>query len=116
MHSNIVATRVAQHSHTACNISLTLLKTQSRTYQNLPLLQNGVVTMFHVTFYLKEVSETPVAQHLKEGVVIGVFAHVIQVVVLSSCPDAFLGVDHSSQLGKVTVGVHSAKENRFELE
>ncbi len=38
--------------------------------------------------YLEVVAEGPVAKHLEEGVVVHVLAHVVQVVVLASRPDA----------------------------
>ena len=39
------------------------------------------------------VAERPVAEHLEERVVVGVPAHLLEVVVLPADPDAFLGVD-----------------------
>ena len=43
-------------------------------------------------FFLEVVSERPIAEHLEEGVMVGVETGVLQVVVLASGPDAFLGV------------------------
>ncbi len=43
-------------------------------------------------FFFEVVSERPVAEHLEEGVVVGVETDVLQVVVLASGSDAFLGV------------------------
>jgi len=42
---------------------------------------------------LEVVPKRPVAEHLEVGVVVHVFAHVVQVVVLAPCPDALLRVD-----------------------
>ena len=44
------------------------------------------------SFFLEVVAETPVAQHLKHGVVVGVVAHFLKVVVLSADTQAFLRV------------------------
>ncbi len=65
---------------------------------------------------LKEVTETPVPQHLKESVVVGVLADIVQIIVLSPCPDTLLGVDNSPQFGKFTVGVDGSKEDWLKLE
>jgi len=70
---------------------------------------------------LEVVAEGPVAQHLEEGVVVGVQAHVIEVVVLAAGADALLGVgragverrDGSGPLGDV--GLALAEEDRDEL-
>ena len=43
-------------------------------------------------FLLKIIPERPVAQHLEHGVVVGVEANIIEVVVLSTGPNAFLRV------------------------
>jgi hypothetical protein len=65
--------------------------------------------------YLKEVSKAPVSKHLKEGVMVGIFAHIIQVVVLAPSTDTLLRVDNSSQLSKVTAWINGALEDRLEL-
>ena len=44
-----------------------------------------------------------------------VLAHVVEVVVFPPCSDALLGVDGPLPLGHVTVGVHCADEDGFEL-
>ena len=62
-----------------------------------------------------KISKGPVPKHFKEGVVIRVFAHVIQIVVLSASSDALLRVHGSLQLRQVTAGVHRAREDRLEL-
>ena len=46
-------------------------------------------------FLLEVVAERPVAEHLEEGVVIGVLAHVVEVVVLAAGPDALLRIDRA---------------------
>ena len=47
--------------------------------QQLPSPMNG--------FPFEVVAKRPVAQHLKEGVVVNILAHIIQVIVLASCSD-----------------------------
>ena len=42
--------------------------------------------------YLKVVPVGPVSQHLKEGVVVDVFAHIVQVVVLAARANTLLTV------------------------
>src|SRR4029077_10938339 len=42
--------------------------------------------------FLEVVSETPVAEHFEESVMIGIETNIIEVVVLTARPDAFLGV------------------------
>ena len=56
------------------------------------------------------VAERPVAQHLEEGVVVGVPSNIFQVVVLAASADAFLGVD-----GTDKVTVTAPEENILEL-
>ena len=56
------------------------------------------------------VTERPVAQHLEEGVVVGVPSNIFQVVVLAASADAFLGVD-----GTDKVTVTAPEENVLEL-
>lgn len=48
--------------------------------------------------YLEIISKRPGAQHLKEGVMVDIFAHVIQVIVFAPSPDALLGIGSSAQL------------------
>ena len=67
------------------------------------------------TMYLEEVAKGPVAKHLKEGVMVSILANVIQVIMLAPSTDAFLGVDDSSQFGKVTAWVNCALEDWLEL-
>lgn len=49
--------------------------------------------------YFKVIAKGPGAQHLKEGVVVHVFPHVIQVIMFTTCTDAFLGVGSTLQSG-----------------
>ena len=46
-------------------------------------------------FLLEIIAETPVAEHLKQCVVVGVPAHLFQVVVFAAYPEALLGVGHA---------------------
>eukprot|EP00959_Pyramimonas_sp_CCMP1952_P049085 1025194-Pyramimonas_sp.AAC.1 len=64
---------------------------------------------------LEVVPEGPIAQHLEEGVVIGVLAHVVQVVVLAAGADALLCVRRALQLREGAVGVSLAEEDSLEL-
>ena len=59
---------------------------------------------------LEVVAEAPVAEHLEEGVVVGVLAHVVQVVVLAAGADALLRVHHPHALRLLR-----AEEVRLEL-
>lgn len=54
---------------------------------------------------LEVVAERPVAEHLKEGVVVDVLADIVQIIVLASSTNALLRVASSLQLGKRTGGV-----------
>ena len=65
--------------------------------------------------YLEEVPKGPIAEHFEEGVMISILADIVKVVVLAPCTDTLLGVDDSSQLGKVTAGVYSSLEDWLEL-
>ena len=63
-------------------------------------------------FLLKVVPETPVPQHFKESVVVGVEADIFEVVVLAAGADAFLGIGGATRL----IGAFGlAKENGHEL-
>ena len=66
-------------------------------------------------FLLEVVTETPVAEHLEEGVVVIVFAHVIEVIVLAARADALLRVGGALELRHGRVGVAPAQEMRLEL-
>ena len=66
--------------------------------------------------YLEIVTKGPISKHLEESVVVHVFSNVIEVIVFPSGPDALLRVHSPHIASHITVGVHSAKENRFELE
>ena len=48
--------------------------------------------------FLEIVAETPVAQHLKHGVVISIVSHFLQVVVLTANAKAFLCIGSSAWL------------------
>lgn len=65
--------------------------------------------------FLEVVPKRPVPQHLEEGVMVHVLAHVVEVVVLAAGPDALLRVNSPSPLGHVAVGVSSAQEDGLEL-
>ena len=64
---------------------------------------------------LKIVSKWPVSQHLKESVMIHVFADIIQVIVLATCTNTLLSVGGSDQSTHVTLGVDSTLEDWLEL-
>ena len=81
---------------------------------SLPMHVNSA--FLYVYPYLEEISKRPIAQHLKIGVVVRVFTHVIQVVVLPSCSYALLRVDRAFKLGHVTPWIHRTLEDRFELD
>lgn len=66
--------------------------------------------------HLEVVSKGPVAQHLEEGVVVEVAAHVLQVVVLAASTDALLAVDHTAVGGQLAAGVRRAQQDGLELE
>lgn len=51
-------------------------------------------------FYLEIIPKGPGPQHLKEGVVVHILPHVIQVVVLAPCSDALLSVGGSAQFSE----------------
>ena len=59
-------------------------------HQQLPSPRNGLG--------LEVVAKAPVAQHLEEGVMVGVMPHLLQVVVLTGDPQALLGV-HGPRVG-----------------
>ncbi len=66
-------------------------------------------------FLLEEIPERPVAEHLEERVVIGVLAHVLEVVVLAPRSDALLGVHRPFQTRERAVLTHIAEEDGLEL-
>lgn len=65
--------------------------------------------------HLEVVSEGPVSKHLKEGVVVDISAHVLQVVVFAAGADALLAVHHSAVRRHRAPGVHGSQEDRLEL-
>ncbi|RUP52079.1 hypothetical protein BC936DRAFT_141780 [Jimgerdemannia flammicorona] len=79
---------------------------------------------------LKIITKRPVAQHLKEGVMINIFTNVFEVVMFTTLVEelrpwdkkrartstnALLAVDSTSKLGEGGVGVNGAQEYRLEL-
>lgn len=66
--------------------------------------------------YLEVVPKGPGAQHFKEGVVVNVFPHIIQVVVFASCTDALLSVGGTPQLGHGVGGVYGVEEDGLVLQ
>ena len=66
--------------------------------------------------HLEEISKGPVPKHLKEGMMVRVFSHIIKVVVFASSTDTLLTVDHPRQFGKVTTRINSALEDWLELQ
>ena len=63
-------------------------------------------------FLLEIISKRPVAEHLKEGVVIGVHPHILEVVVFAPGADAFLRVGGAAR--RIRAGLFTEK-NRHEL-
>ena len=61
-------------------------------------------------FALEVVAEGPVAEHLEKGVVIGVLADIVEIVVLAAGADALLAVGRP-----VVFAFFSAEEDRLEL-
>lgn len=64
---------------------------------------------------LEVVAEGPVPKHLKEGVVVGVLPHIVEVVVLPPGADALLGVAGAAQLSQRRVRGSRAEEDRLVL-
>ena len=64
---------------------------------------------------LEVVSKRPVAEHFKEGVMMGVMADIIEIVVFATDTDTFLTVDDTSIAGHGTQWINSTEEQRFEL-
>lgn len=66
--------------------------------------------------HLKVIPKGPVPQHLEEGVMVSISAHILQVVVLPSRTHTLLAVHHAPVLGQLASGVHRAQENGLELQ
>ena len=64
---------------------------------------------------LEKVAEGPVPEHLEEGVVVGVLADVVEVVVLAARADALLGVGGALELRERALRVGGAQEAGLEL-
>lgn len=79
----------------------------SRTSQDFPCVLDGLL--------LEVVTKGPIAQHLKECMMICVLADVIQVVVLSTSTDALLCVACTLQFAQFAVGIHCSEEDGLEL-
>src|ERR1700712_253386 len=69
------------------------IRTQTVDFcKKLPSVSNSL--LFEV------IAETPIAQHLKEGMMVAVFANIVEVVVLAPGTNTFLGIDGTLQLTK----------------
>lgn len=66
--------------------------------------------------HLKVIPKGPVPQHLEEGVMVSISAHILQIVVLPSRTHALLAVHHAPVLGQLAPGVYRAQENGLELQ
>lgn len=66
--------------------------------------------------YLKVVPKGPGPQHLKEGVVVDIFAHIVQIVVFTSCTDTLLSVGSTTQLSHRVGRIDGVEEDWLELE
>ena len=64
---------------------------------------------------LEIIPERPVAEHLEEGMVIGVLAHIIEVVVLAARADALLGIGRALEPLQRRVGIERAQKDRLIL-
>lgn len=64
---------------------------------------------------LEVVPKGPVPEHLEEGMVVGVLAHVVEVVVLPAGADALLGVAGAAQAAERRVRRRRAEEDRLVL-
>jgi hypothetical protein len=65
--------------------------------------------------FLEVVAERPVSHHLEKGVVVDVFADVVEVVVFTPGTDTFLRIYGSRQFREVAVRVYRAQKDRLEL-
>mmetsp|Transcript_9357 Transcript_9357/g.15007 ORF Transcript_9357/g.15007 Transcript_9357/m.15007 type:complete len:626 (+) Transcript_9357:1284-3161(+) len=66
-------------------------------------------------FLLEVVAKTPVSQHLKEGVMVRVLPDIVEIVVLSTGADAFLGVGRTFQGRHGEVGITRSQEQGLVL-
>jgi len=64
---------------------------------------------------LKVVSERPIAQHLKEGMVIAVLSYIVKVIMLSSSTYTLLRIHSSLQLRHIVSLAYCPQENGLEL-
>ena len=67
-------------SRTATKQATNITKLQAAYSEKLPGVADG--------FILEVVSKRPVAQHLKEGVMVHILSHIIQVIVLATSSNA----------------------------
>lgn len=65
---------------------------------------------------LEVISKGPISQHFKECVMVDIFADIIQIIVLSPCPDTFLGVGCTHILSHVTVGINNLQKDGLKLK
>lgn len=65
--------------------------------------------------HLEVVPKGPGPQHLEEGVVVDVFAHIVQVIVFASCTDTLLCVGGAGQPGHGVRRVDGVQEDGLEL-
>mmetsp|Transcript_136892 Transcript_136892/g.425291 ORF Transcript_136892/g.425291 Transcript_136892/m.425291 type:complete len:213 (+) Transcript_136892:2805-3443(+) len=75
--------------------------------QQLPSPADGLL--------LEVIAEGPVPQHLEEGMMVHILAHILQVIVLPTRTDALLGIHGALQLGEGVAWVDLADKDRLEL-
>jgi hypothetical protein len=74
-----------------------------------------LINKYSTATYLKVVPKRPVSQHLKECVMVYILSNIIQVIMLATSSDAFLGVNSSYPFGHITIWVNSTQENGLKL-
>ena len=89
-----------------CHIQ-TILRKAIHLREKFPRISNS--------FLLKVVAKAPVTKHLEESMMIRVLTNIVQIIVLTSSTNALLGVDSTTQLGKVGRRIHCAEENGLVL-
>lgn len=82
-----------------------------RTHSDAPA-QFGLTPETHLKIFP---AKGPIAEHLKEGMMGQVSAHILQVAVAASGPHTLLTVGHTSEACHLASGIHGAQEDWLEL-
>lgn len=104
-------TNMSQRKKDNSGSCLGFIQLQIKLITNRPFFKASVTMP-----YFEIITKGPVPEHFKESMMINISTHILQIIVLSTCPHTLLGVHNSAVTFKLTSRICCAQEDWFELE